>query len=388
MKAILVDDEPLALRRLEKMLNKFDGIQVEGSYLFAKQALEPLEQIKPDVVFLDINMPGIDGLELAERVKEISSDMIIVFITAHDLHAVDAFDLEALDYLLKPISLPRLTKTVRRIQHKWQLLEKEKVRTTKPSVLTLHCLGSTRIEFPGRPPEPLKWRTTKAKEVFSYLFHRRGQLVDRDTLLDLFWTELEEHNAVVNLQTTIYRIRNLWKGIAQSLSHDEELVTITYASRGYRLELSDSIRIDTLEWEQRLLELDSISAENVAEHRKLVEEYEGHYLDTDYTWAEVERHRLKALWLREVRHLGEYYETRGSFMDALSIYYKALQLDLFNEESHFRLMKIYARLSDASAVRNQFARLQSMLSKELGVSPSDQVLAWYKEWLRDPKSTI
>ncbi|WP_010276184.1 response regulator [Paenibacillus senegalensis] len=382
MNAILVDDEPLALRKLEKMLKKFEDIHVSGCYQIAPQAIEQIQQVKPDVVFLDIHMPGINGLEMAERINQASPHTNIVFITAHDSHAIHAFELTALDYLLKPVSQQRLSKSIERIRENLKRLDNRASSAPSRELLTLHCLGKLCIQWPGQPPEPLKWRTTKAKDVFCYLFHHRGQLVNRDVLIDLFWPELEEHNAAIHLQTTIYRIRNLWKGLSKSLAPQEELVSIKYVSRGYCLELNEHIRVDAAEWERRVSALEPISAANVDEYRQLVDKYEGHYLGADYKWAKIERHRLAALWLQQAQQLGEYYERQGLLSECLSIYRKVLYIDPLREENHFRLMKIYAKLSDFSSVRNQFAALQEMLAKEVGVSPSQEVLNWYEEWSR------
>lgn len=380
LKAILVDDEPLALRRLDNMLKKFEGIKVAAAYVSATQALQQIGIQKPDAVFLDISMPGLTGLEMAARIREVTPHTIIVFITAYDSHAVEAFELSALDYLLKPISLARLGKTVQRLIQSRELMARVNTDPSPLEELTLYCLGTMRIQIPGQPPEPLKWRTTKAKDVFTYLFHHRGQLVNRDVLLDLFWPELEEQNAITNLQTTIYRIRSLWKAISASLPNQEEILTINYLSRGYCLELK-RIRIDAEEWERQLSEVKPVSTDNVEEHRKLVEEYYGNYLGDDgYTWAEMERQRLKALWLRQVKQLGQFYEERGMMMDCLSIYHKVLRLDPLLEESYLLLMKTYARLKDASSVHNHFDHLKKMLWKEMGTTPGREVLNWFKEW--------
>ena len=105
MKALVVDDEPLARRRLVRMLAKLPGVTIAGEAGDGVEALELLARDRPDVILLDIQMPGLDGLELARITPDLPP---IVFTTAFDEHAVQAFEVCAVDYLLKPVRLERL----------------------------------------------------------------------------------------------------------------------------------------------------------------------------------------------------------------------------------------------------------------------------------------
>jgi DNA-binding LytR/AlgR family response regulator len=115
VRALAVDDEPPALDELAYLLRVADGV---GSVLTAgdaTQALRVLRDTEVDVVFLDIRMPGLDGLELARVLRRFARPPAVVFVTAHDDRAVDAFDLGAVDYLLKPVRPDRLAETLRRV---------------------------------------------------------------------------------------------------------------------------------------------------------------------------------------------------------------------------------------------------------------------------------
>ena len=114
MKILIVDDEPLALMRLQKML------ETEGysSLITAKNGKQALDQVKkhhPHVVFLDIEMPVLNGIDAAKEIKTISPETIIVFCTAYDEFALKAFDLSVSDYLLKPVSQERLKQSLGKI---------------------------------------------------------------------------------------------------------------------------------------------------------------------------------------------------------------------------------------------------------------------------------
>jgi len=123
VRALVVDDEPRARQFLEKLLGELDDIQVVGTAKGGVEALSRIEQLRPDVAFLDIHMPDLSGLEVARHVASASRPgagsrpraPIVVFTTAYDRYAVEAFEVAALDYLLKPIKRERLAEAVRRV---------------------------------------------------------------------------------------------------------------------------------------------------------------------------------------------------------------------------------------------------------------------------------
>lgn len=111
LRAFLVDDESLALRRLSVTLGEIDDVEIVGSTTSARQAVEMIGSLAPDVIFLDIAMPGLSGFDVLKRLPQAPA---IVFVTAYDKHAVRAFGVDAVDYLLKPVAPDRLKLAVER----------------------------------------------------------------------------------------------------------------------------------------------------------------------------------------------------------------------------------------------------------------------------------
>lgn len=122
MKAIIIDDERLARQELKNLLAEFKDVEIVAECSSAADGKQKIEELKPDVVFLDINMPGKTGLELVE---EISALPDVVFVTAYDEHAIKAFELNAFDYLLKPIQPQRLAETIKKLTLKEGSIGKE-----------------------------------------------------------------------------------------------------------------------------------------------------------------------------------------------------------------------------------------------------------------------
>ncbi|GBD25612.1 Transcriptional regulatory protein YehT [bacterium HR30] len=113
IRALIVDDEKLARERLQTFLRDFAEVEVVGTAKNGPQAIQAIDTLKPDVVFLDVQMPGVDGFGV---LKAIHHRPQIVFATAFDQYAIRAFEVCAVDYLLKPISRERLSETMRRVR--------------------------------------------------------------------------------------------------------------------------------------------------------------------------------------------------------------------------------------------------------------------------------
>src|SRR5713226_7418067 len=113
--AVLVDDEQLAREELSYLLKEFPEIEVLATAKNGLEAIKMIEHLEPDVVFLDVHMPGLDGLGVIQKLREKNIPLPhFILATAYDQYALEAFRLEALDYLLKPIEKERLAVTIER----------------------------------------------------------------------------------------------------------------------------------------------------------------------------------------------------------------------------------------------------------------------------------
>lgn len=129
MKALIVDDERLARTELRRLLNPFKDINVVGEAVNAEDALSKITELSPDLIFLDIQMPGKNGFEMLEELDAVPT---VVFTTAYDEYALKAFEYNAMDYLLKPIEPQRLEETVNRLLER---NKKEKIEEDQTPVL-------------------------------------------------------------------------------------------------------------------------------------------------------------------------------------------------------------------------------------------------------------
>ncbi|AEG59046.1 LytR/AlgR family response regulator transcription factor [Desulforamulus ruminis] len=115
LKALIVDDEYPARQELRFMLGRFDNIEIVGEATSANEALALIRALDYQVLFLDINLPGMNGLELGAVIQELPKPPFVIFVSAYDEHALKAFDVNAVDYILKPIDEKRLKRAIDRV---------------------------------------------------------------------------------------------------------------------------------------------------------------------------------------------------------------------------------------------------------------------------------
>jgi DNA-binding LytR/AlgR family response regulator len=127
LKALLIDDEPFALKELQYHLDNFHDIEVVGAFTDPFKGFAMVEALIPDVVFLDIEMPEAGGIYIAEQIVSSFPETSIIFVTAYNQYAINAFELNAVDYLLKPISQERLAGSIARIKKYSSVGEGEKI---------------------------------------------------------------------------------------------------------------------------------------------------------------------------------------------------------------------------------------------------------------------
>jgi two-component system, LytTR family, response regulator len=117
IRTILVDDEPLAIQGLELRLQEFDDVEIIDKCSNGREAIRSIKTHKPDLVFLDIQMPGFDGFSVVQGLMEVEPPLF-VFVTAYSDHAIRAFEAQAMDYLMKPVEPSRLADTIERVRQR------------------------------------------------------------------------------------------------------------------------------------------------------------------------------------------------------------------------------------------------------------------------------
>jgi len=192
MRVLIVDDEPLARERLKRMVDEIPDCQVVAAAVNGKDAIEQVESSRPEVVLMDIRMPEMDGLQAAAKLIEQKHPPAVIFCTAYDEYAVEAFDVQALGYLMKPVNKEDLMQALS--------------RATRLNKAQLSALGKRTKEQENSPPRShISARTHRGLELipiedifyfradqkYVTVHHEHGEVLIDETLKDLE-KELEE----------------------------------------------------------------------------------------------------------------------------------------------------------------------------------------------------
>ena len=255
MMIFAIDDEPKALRVLCRCVEEATPGSRIRAFDRAADALDAIgdEGLFPDIVFCDIEMPGLSGLEFAVALKKASPDTRVVFVTAFSQYAVDAFQVRAQGYIMKPLT----TTLVRR-----ELDELPAEPKPAPNRLKVQCFGYFEVFWRG---EPLRFARRRTKELLAYLVDRRGAFCAMEDVISALWGDVDD------MKNAKHRVRNYISDLRETLKDiDMEDVLIRRTN-------NIAIRTELLDCDYyRMLEGDMAA----------VNAYRGEYM-TNYSWAEL-----------------------------------------------------------------------------------------------------
>ena len=181
MKVVIVDDEPLARARLRELLAAQPGVEVVAEAGDGHAALHACAEHAPDLVLLDIAMPGIDGLEAARHLAAFEPRPAVVFCTAYDAHALSAFDAQAIDYLVKPVRPERLAAALERVRT--FAAGRDQAGAAQPGQARTHLCARLRGSLRLIPVEDVHY--LQAEEKYVVVHHARGEDLIEESLKSL-----------------------------------------------------------------------------------------------------------------------------------------------------------------------------------------------------------
>lgn len=276
--AIILDDEILAIERMERLLENDGRVQVVGKFQDAFKAIDYCMRSDIDIIFTDIEMPTLNGITFGKMLQENSPNSLLVYMTAHSQYTLEAFENNAVGYLLKPIIPEKLTRLLD------ILLNIKSASYDKSDHLVVKTLGNSSFK---RGDRILTFRTKKAEELFCYLLHQQGKWTTADGILDALWPEKDLKITKKQLHTTVYYCRKALQSVGM-----ENL--IEYQLGKYRL------NIEKIEWDYQLLYskineyLDKPISKD--EYLEIVELNKGYYFGSySYQWAFDVQYQLDAI---------------------------------------------------------------------------------------------
>lgn len=355
MKIRLIDDEQPCLDELAWLLKQYEDIELSGMDTDPEKALKSVALHPPDAVFLDIDMPKIDGLELALMLQNISPGIIIVFVTAYAKYAFDAFKAHPLDFILKPVTQARLDECIGHLRNQYQLLHPLQVQS--PSFF-IHCFG----EFEFICNWEVKWETRRVKTLLLYLIQKDGAPSSKAELLNVLFNSQKDKSTVHNLHMTIYRLKNL----LHTLDPRHELVQI---SESNALVFSPGV-CDYIDFIHFARENPIISEKNANEAIKILNLYKGMYLEKEpFEWADESASEAENEYERIALGLASCYIAADQFEKAEPVLTKLLRYNNLSEEAYTLLLDVALKTNDHKAYLARFDQYARVMKKELNQKP-------------------
>lgn len=358
--AIIVDDEKPVLDYLRFLLEKTGQICVVGVFMNGTDALAKIQRSKPDVVFLDIKMSDMTGLELAGKIVDMGSDIEIIFVTAYDKYALEAFRVNAIDYILKPFSSDDIKKAITRLKKVKPLNDVSQMTADKGRI---YCFGRLSVYGAGGK-EAIKWRTAKTEELFAFMLENLNSEVMKWKIMQVLWPECEvEKQIKTNLYTTIYKVK-------KTLLSANIKFNLTFINGRYKLELPD-VYIDTFEFEALTDTKTVCSAASIERFKKAISLYKGNYLeDNEYYWSQNKAEEYSKRYRSLVSKVAGYYADELDYSVAEKILQKALTFLPFDDELNEMLLKLYYMKKDKTSLIVHYNKIKELYQTELGVTPN------------------
>ena len=359
LNAIIIDDEKPAIEILRRLLEKTGQVCVVGSYMRAADALLKLQDFKPDVAFLDIEMPEMSGLELAEKIMETGDDIEIVFVTAYDKYALEAFRVNAVNYILKPLSSGDIAQTITRLK-KIKPFPASFQRSADKG--RIYCFGGLSVYGAGSG-EAVKWRTSKAEELFAFMLQNLNDEVAKWKITQVLWPECETEKLNVNLHTTVYQVKKTL--LSAKIKFD-----FAFTNGKYRLKLPD-VYIDAIEFTEITDAEITVTAASVARYKKAFGLYRGNYLEADgYAWSQNMAEEYAKRYRGLVSELAKYYTAKTDYAAAEKILQQALTIIPLDDDLNEMLLKLYFTKKDKALLVMHYNKIKELYQTELGIAPS------------------
>lgn len=355
MNAIIVDDEKLALAKLESILKSIDYIEYVYTYSNPFDALERIFTDNADIAFLDIEMPRLNGLELAERLTELKPSIQIVFVTAYDKYALQAFKVYALGYILKPHQREDIVNQLQILD-----IRNKKNIIKQNNYFIINTFGAFTCCIDDEDKKPIHFRTEKAEELLIFLLHQKGKAVQKDIICDTLWPKMDTVHSTKNFYTTCYYLRKLFAGygipdIIKRRSNTYYIDNKLFITDFDLLE--SAVKINKAE-----VDIDFVE--------KTIMMYNGSFLNgKDYIWCSELQTYYERCFEKTALYLTDKFLKADNIPKAETVLVKILSHIPFCEVAFQSLLNIYSDTGRRSAVLKMLKEFTNKYTEEFGEPP-------------------
>lgn len=355
LRAIIVDDERLPIKQLERILNNFEDIEIVAVSMKPFEAVDIIKEKSPDIVFLDIEMPRINGIELADMIMVNNPETEIIFVTAYSQYALEAFDVCAIGYLLKPVKKEQLKKVIEHIRKRRNIKVLDNSHKLLSEEIIIQCFGKVDIIKNGISMN-IQWRTAKLKELFAYYVQNRKKEIHRKELLEVLWGDMEYDKALVNLNTYNYQLK-------KQLNKDfKDNITVQYRNDYYKLNINN-VMCDIDIFEDKIQKNIEVTAENINEFRDFFERYNHNYFEgIQGNWAQDERYIIEKTYSKQVIKLLKYLFEAHEYIQCIKYCKEFIAKDELDEQVWNILLDSLKAIGDIEVFKKDLKIMKKIFS--------------------------
>jgi two-component SAPR family response regulator len=377
MVAIVVDDEELAAEHISRILRKagFAVYSFTNPYLVLEQDIIRTA----DIFYLDIEMPEISGLKLAEKIKQVNPECEVVFSTGHNQYAIEAFDVEALDYILKPVTPRQVERSIQRIiKRKGKQVSEYNVREMKRNPLNICLFGKISItSIDGS--KNLKISSVKGAEIFCFMLLQRDTAeISKWKLIDELWPDKDINKGDINLRSTISKLN-------KNFREKEIDISIKSTRNGYQLMLSEDIEVDAFMLESIADKNFIISENNLLSFESTLLKYNDMlFEDFDSEWCNLYRTLYNRYFKIALQKLTNYYKlVKQDPIRILSIMERLIVFEPYDEEVRELCLRLYAFIYGKYEAKKYYEEYCELLFTDLGMKPGEKLRNSYNILTQD-----
>lgn len=356
VKIVILDNEIFALKMLVNLLENYEDIAIIGQFTEYSEMIDSVNFFKIDAVFIEVKVADEGGIDIARQIQRVNHHIDIVFVSDHQQYTLEAFEINAQDYLIKPVVKSRLDKTVERlIYNKTYFLKK-----IVPKKINVNCFGE--FEVLDSNDIPIKWRTSKSKELAAFLLHKRGAFVSKEMIINKLWGKKVGSDRI--LYTTIYYLRHAFKKLGLKDS-------VILCNSNYKISL-DQINLDLNRFDELINESSISSLKNAIDLYK-----DDYLLLNNYSWSYEVKESYRLVFEMKILKICDNCIRENNIKEAVKYIKLSLTHNPFQVDLSIMLIKIYRQEKNIVPLKNYFESLEMLYEEKLGIKIPSEITDIY-----------
>jgi two-component system LytT family response regulator len=372
MNVMLVEPDLTALTDLYLFLHKDLRFQMISRCTDPTIVWVEYQKMRPDVIFLNIDISNFNGLALAEKIRRKYTQTIIILLSANPSHALNAYQVFPLDFLIKPVNKARLQRTIDRIFQITSVKDDQSPFKRDPTI-HVRCFGHYCVSTGQDQQEAFRLPTRQTRDILAFFLTRYDQTVSREEILENLFHHHTDKKSINLLHVTIYKLR-------QALNLNTSGQSGISITGLYRIQVAPGI-CDLIDFARMIRRNQPINSDNITEMVRIASLYRGPCFEQeDYPWAEVLRAEMEVAYERLLLRIAAFRLTQCQIAQSEETLKTLVGANPYSEEGNCALLDLYLSHNNRRKFVSHFETYNRILTEELNVMIDRQYMKAYREF--------